>query len=166
MSGFKGGKRFKRIIQQLPDVARQELVDAFGRAGRRAQAAMRARAKRKTGALSEGVKYKVLPKTLRLQVGLLGTKRGRAKLFYGFILDKGRAAQTVLVQRRKRVNGALRVARGRKIAADVVSTYQMKVRGFKGDRFVSGEYPDLRNSINREVKPLFDRVLSRMARGE
>lgn len=147
MSGFKGGKRFKRILQQLPDEARRDLVDAFGRAGRRAQAAMRARAKRKTGNLQQGVKYLVRPKTLRLQVGLLGTKRGRSKLFYGFVLDKGRTAKTV------------RIKRGPRAGAN------MKIRKLVGDRFVSGEYPDLRDSINREVKPLFSRILSRLSQG-
>lgn len=147
MSGFKGGKRFKRIMQQLPDEARRDLVEAFGRAGRRAQAAMRARAKRKTGNLQQGIKYLVRPKTLRLQVGLLGTKRGRSKLFYGFVLDKGRAAQTVKITRGPRAGAT------------------MRIRKLQGDRFVSGEYPDLRDSINREVKPLFNRILSRLSQG-
>ena len=147
MSGFKGGKRFKRILQQLPEEARRDLVDAFGRAGRRVQAAMRARAKRKTGKLQQGVKYLVWPKTLRLQVGLLGTKRGRSKLFYGFVLDRGRAAKTV------------RIKRGPRTGAN------MKIRKLVGDRFVTGEYSDLRDSINREVKPLFSRVLSRLSQG-
>ncbi|GAA4218636.1 hypothetical protein GCM10022253_19470 [Sphingomonas endophytica] len=147
MSGFKGGKRFRRILQQLPDEARRDLVEAFGRAGRRAQAAMRARAKHKTGTLQQGIKYRVSPTTLRLQVGLLGTKRGRSKLFYGFVLDKGRKAQTV------------RITRGPRAGAS------MKIRALPGDHFVSGEYPDLRDGINREVRPLFNRILTRLSQG-
>lgn len=146
-SKLKGHRQFRRVVQQMPDAAREEIVEAFGRAGLRAQAAMRARAKHKTGALQQGVKYKVLPKSLRLQVGLLGTKRGRSKLFYGFVLDKGREAQTVTISRGKRA--------GKK----------MKVSQIIGDRFVSGEYPDLRDSVVREVKPLFNRILARIGGG-
>ena len=146
-SKLKGTRQFRRLVQQLPDEARSDLVNVFGRAGRRAQAAMRARAKHKTGALQQGVKYKVFAKTLRLQVGLLGTKRGRSKLFYGFVLDKGRKAQTVTI------------SRGRRTGA------RMKVRQIIGDRFVTGEYPDLRDAVTREVKPLFSRILARIGTG-
>ncbi|TCP33272.1 hypothetical protein [Sphingomonas sp. BK235] len=147
MSKVPGSKAFRRIMQQLPDEARSDLVASFDRAGRRTQAAVQARAKRKTGALRQGVKYVVRPKTLRLQVGLLGTKRGRSKLFYGFVLDKGRKAQTV------------RIARGPRTGAS------MKVRAIAGDRFVSGQYRDLRDSVTREVKPMLNRILARLARG-
>ncbi|MDF0489206.1 hypothetical protein PX554_13780 [Sphingomonas sp. H39-1-10] len=146
-SKVKGRRQFRRIVQQMPDAAREEVIEAFGRAGLRAQAAMRARAKHKTGTLQQGVKYKVLPKTLRLQVGLLGTKRGRSKLFYGFVLDKGRKAQTVTISRGKRTGKT------------------MKVRQIVGDHFVSGRYPDLRDSVIREVKPLFNRILARIGGG-
>jgi hypothetical protein len=146
-SKVKGRKQFARVVKAMPDEARADLVSAFGRVGRRAQAAMQARAKFKTGALRQGVKYKVLPKTLRLQVGLLGTKRGRSKLFYGFVLDKGRKAQTVTI------------ARGPRRGAS------MKVRALTGDRFVSGEFPDLRDATMREVKPLFSRILARIGTG-
>lgn len=57
---------------------------------------------RMTGALLAGVKWKVYPRSLRLQVGFLGTKAGRAKLFYARILDLGRKAQTVNVTGKSR----------------------------------------------------------------
>lgn len=164
MSSIKGARATRALLRRMPDATQGEVVGELDRGGQRLQAAMRAKAKRKSGALQQGVKYKVFPKTLRMQVGLIGTKRGRAKLFYGFVLDKGRKAQVVTVQRRKIGSGKL-LSRGRKRAQDIVSTYRMKVSAISGDRFVSGRYPDLRRLMGDELRGLFDRALNRLAGG-
>jgi hypothetical protein len=57
------------------------------------------RAARRTGALVAGLAFKVFPKTLRLQVGLL-TKAVNRRLFYGRILDLGRKGQAGVAKRR------------------------------------------------------------------
>lgn len=162
MSSIDGVKGFRRIMRQLPDEVRTEIIGALGRAGQRLQAAMRARARRgKTGDLQAGIKYKVLPRSLRMQVGILGTKRERRALFYGFVLDKGRKAQTVTVHRRRR--GAPKIlSRGRKRAQDIASVYQLRVTRLKADHFVTGRFPDLRASISQEIRTLFQRALRRI----
>ncbi|WP_338468918.1 hypothetical protein V3I01_09840 [Sphingomonas sp. gentR] len=120
MSNLKGARATRSLLRRLPDASQTEIIGAFERGGPRLRAAIQARAKRKTGTLAAGVKFRIYPKTLRMQVGLLGTKRGRAKLFYGFVLDKGRKAQVVTVQRRRVGSGKV-LSRGRKRAQDIVS---------------------------------------------
>lgn len=147
MSKVKGARAFRRRLKQLPDSVSAEIVDVLDEGGQKIRAAMQARARRKTGKLVAGVKYKVLPKTLRLQVGLLGTPKGRAKLFYGFILDKGRVAKTVTIKRGPRAGSS------------------MKIRARRGDNFVSGRYRELRDLINARANRVFDRALARIGGG-
>lgn len=147
MSKVKGVRAFRQRLKKLPDAVTAEIIDVLDDGGQKMRAAMQARARRRTGKLAAGVKYKVLPKSLRLQVGLLGTPRGRAKLFYGFILDKGRKAKTVTIRRGPRTGRS------------------MKVRARKGDHFVSGRYRELRELINRRANQVFDRALKRIGSG-
>lgn len=147
MSKVKGAAAFRKRLKRLPDTVSTGIVEVLDEGGQKIRAAMQARARHRTGKLAAGVKYKVLPKSLRLQVGLLGTPRGRAKLFYGFILDKGRKAQTVVIKRGPRT--------GRR----------MKIRAHEGDSFVSGRYRELRDLINRRANSVFDRALARISGG-
>lgn len=164
MSKLKEARSTRSLLRRLPEASQTEIIGAFERGGPRLRAAMQAKAKRKTGTLAAGVKFRIYPKTLRMQVGLLGTKRGRAKLFYGFVLDKGRKAQVVTVQRRRIGVGKV-LSRGRKRAQDIVSTYRLRVKALAADRFVTGRYPDLRRVMGDEVRTLFDRALRRVAGG-
>lgn len=131
-----------------------------------------ARTPKKTGALQAGISDRVLTTSLRLQVGLLGTPSGRAKLFYGRIQDLGRKAQTVLVQRRRRVSvslgrgkiaSILRTQRGRKVQEDIVTTYRMRVPAMAGKRFVTGRYPDLRSELRTNLDGIFARSLAKIS---
>jgi hypothetical protein len=140
--------------------------------GRGLQSAMRARAPKDTGALRQGITYRVLAKTMRLRVGLLGTPRGRAKLFYGRIQDRGRKEQVVMVQRRRRVEvpigdgrsaRILRTERGRKKKDDLVTTYAMRVRAMAPKRFVTGRYPDLRAAISGALRGVWQRAMRSIA---
>lgn len=170
MSRVKGTRAFRKRLKQLPDAVSAEIIDVLEEGGQKMRAAMQARARRRSGKLAAGVKYKVLPKSLRLQVGLLGTKRGRAKLFYGFILDKGRAKQIVTVTRYNRGARAKDVARFRlgsngQKSGNLVSTYQLPIQPLKGDYFVSGRYRELRDLINKRANRVFDRALKRIGSG-
>lgn len=147
MSRVRGAQAFRKRLKQLPDAVSTEILDVLGDGGQKMRAAMQARARRRTGKLAAGVKYKVFPKSLRLQVGLLGTKRARAKLFYGFILDRGRKAQTVTIKRGKR------------------SGKRLEIIARKGDAFITGRYPELRELINRRANYVFDRALKRIGDG-
>ncbi|HEX7742276.1 MAG TPA: hypothetical protein VF442_07560 [Sphingobium sp.] len=151
------------MMRQLPDAMKAEIREVLDRGGRAMVATMRARAPRKTGALHAGISYRIMA-SMKLRVGLLGTKRGRARLFYGRIQDLGRKAQTVTVTRRKTgVNNGLRG--GRKKAEDVVSVYRLRVRPMAPKRFVTGRMPDLRNMLTRDLKAAWSRALARLAGG-
>jgi len=98
-TGLRGAGKFRRLLRSLPEECRAELVGELQRAGPVLLAAARAEAPDRTGASSAALAFKVFPKTLRLQVGLL-TKAVARRFFYLRILETGRRAQTV--QRRGR----------------------------------------------------------------
>ena len=172
---LRGMGRIKRLLRRLPDSVANEIVVELNVTGRDMLAAVTARTPRDRGALQSGLSKKVLPKSLRLQVGLLGTPSGRAKLFYGRIQDIGRKAQVVMVQLRRRVllkrrdgsiYSTLRTdARGRKERADIAATYAMKVPAMEGKRFVTGRYPELRKMLGENLRGIFSRALSKIAGG-
>lgn len=173
---IKGIARFRRLLRRLPDAVRGEILVELHVTGREMLRAVQARAPHLTGKLRAGLQSKVLPTSLRLQIGLIGTPAGRAKLFYGRIQDLGRKAQVVMVQRRRRVTlsrrdgstySTLRTdARGRKERADVVATYRMKVRAMEPKRFITGRYPDLRAALNSNMRGIFSRSLAKIGAGD
>ena len=152
-SAIRGSKSFRRLLRGLPDAMRAERANVLTKTGPSAAAIVQQRVgattKRRTGALAAGVKWKVFPRTLRLQVGYLGTKAGRAKLFYARILDLGRKAQTVTVKRKK---GA--------------APYQMRVSGISPKRFVTGGIGGLRQTVSVRLRGVWDRALRRIAAGD
>lgn len=154
MSSFKrrpvkGAASVRRVMRALPDAARDELLEVLESGSVEIQRLVIAKTPTKSGALRKGVKRRVLKKTMRMQVGLLGTKRGRSKLFYGRIQDLGRKAQTVSVTRGR--------AKGK--------AYLMRVRAMKGKKFVTGSYPDARKSITQRLRGIWDRVLRKASAG-
>ncbi len=163
-SAIRGSKGFRRILKGLPDAMRAEIVDVLTKTGPAAAAIVSARVagttKRRTGRLRAGVKWKVYPRTLRMQAGFLGTKAGRQKLFYARILDLGRKAKTVTVNRR-RVGGSALV-RGRR---DSGAPYKLKVRAIAAKRFVTGGIGGLRQVVNVRLNGIWDRALRRIAGG-
>ena len=173
---IRGIARFRRLLRRLPDAVRGEILVELHVTGREILRAVQARAPDLTGRLRAGLQSKVLPTSLRLQIGLIGTPAGRAKLFYGRIQDLGRKAQVVMVQRRRRVTlsrrdgstySTLRTdARGRKERADIVATYRMKVPAMAPKRFVTGRYPDLRATLNANMRGIFRRSLARIGAGD
>ena len=153
-------------MRQMPESVQEEINAGLDSYGRQLASAMRQRAPNKTGATRAGISHKLFPKTLKLQVGLVGTKRGRAKLFYARILDLGRRAQTVIVHRFRRgtrASGEGKISRGRKIGS--VSSYAMNVRAIRPMRFVTGPLTDLRAGLNRHLKDVWNRALQRSAGG-
>jgi len=148
-SQLQGAKSFRRLLKGIPDEMRLEMAHVLEDVGPKLARAVQANAPSKTGALRAGIKWKVLRRSLRLQVGLLGSKRGRAKLFYGYILNYGRKGEPVFTKR--------------KTKSGKISTYTMKTKYRKGDHFVTGRYPDLRNMTTARLKNIWDRVLARVS---
>ena len=140
------------MFDRLPDAAREQLGVELAIIGRDILAQQRAAApKGGTGYLEAGLSLALYLDNLRIRVGLLGLKRNRSKRnytdrYYGRFVEFGRSAQTVLVQRRKRVlvggsnRGILRSSRGRKRAEDIVATYRLKVKARDPRPFV--QLPD------------------------
>lgn len=150
-SGIRGVASVRRLMRRMPDAVQTEIVGELHVAGRSLVPAMRARAPSRRGKLRAGISYKVFPKTLRLQVGMLGTRAGRSKLFYARILDLGRKARSVRASRRTAGGG--------------VSTYTMNVRAIRAMHFVTGFYRDLRARLRVNLKRIWDRALARVAGG-
>ena len=153
---LRGVGRVKRLFKRLPDDVGQEIVVELSVTGRQMLAAVRARlastTKPRTGALDRGLSQKVFPRSLRLQVGLIGTPRERNRVFYGRILDLGRKAQVVRAQRHD--------PRSRKVLR-----YLVKVSAIAPKRFVTGRYPDLRATLRENVRGIFRRALQRAGGG-
>lgn len=128
MSRVDGVAAAAAMFDRIPDAAREQLAVELGIIGREIRQAQQAEAPKLTGQLSAGLSIAVAIEQLRVRIGLLGLKGGRAKLYYGRFVQFGRKAQTVLVQRRRRVDGKLRTARGRKRAEDIAATYSLRVK--------------------------------------
>lgn len=148
-SGVRGAARMRRFIRSMPEAVQQEIVGSLGRWGRELAGTMQARTPRRSGRLLSRIRFKVFPKTLRMQVGLLASKRERNALFYARILDLGRKARTVQARRRSRSGGA--------------STYAMNVAPIRAMRFVTGPLSDLRSGMNKHIKGIWTRALRRTA---
>lgn len=162
-SRVRGAATVKAVLKKLPDAVRVSLATELHRAGKEMLGRMRGRTPVRTGKLREGLDYKVLDKSLKLQVGLIGTKAGRSKLFYGRIQDLGRKAQVVTV-RRFRAGGQRLHFRGQKFGPDV-QTYQLRVPYMPGKKFVTGGMPDLRRILQANLKGLWAKALKRVAGG-
>lgn len=152
-SRIRGIGRFRRLLRRMPDSVRGELVVELNVTGRQIKQAIQAKAPSKTGAVRGDISYKVLPKSLRLQVGLFGRRGGKRNLFYGRIQDLGRREQVVQVQRR--------IARSSKLT----KVYPMKVRGMTAKRFITGRVTELRRTLNDNLRGIFTRALQRIAGG-
>lgn len=151
-SRIRGSKGFRRLLRGAPTAMRAEMADVLEKTRAPAVAVVRGRVaastRTRSGALLAGVKARVYPRTLRLTVGYLGTKAGRAKLFYARILDLGRKAQTVSVTRRTNAK-----------------PYQMRVRAIAPKRFVTGGLGDLQRVVGIRLRGVWDRGLRRIATG-
>lgn len=158
-SKVRGRARTKRLLKAIPQVYRNEIVDAFEEAGPQFVSAMRARARQKTGRLRRSIKYRVLKGRLSLKIGLLG----RDAPFYGRIQDRGRRAQVVTVRRFKR-GSARSYIRGIKSGPGVIS-YKMRVRAMQGTRFVTGQFTNLRRALSVKLSRSFERGLKALSGG-
>lgn len=174
---LRGSGRTRKLLRRLPETVTGELIVELSVTGRLIRQAIRARTPNRSGALRAGVLDKVLPRSLRLQVGLLGTKRGRSNLFYGRIQDLGRSEQVVNVVRRAggltrstTASGKPRMRRSRgKLTKgqlrEVGAPYSMAVPAMPGKRFVTGRYPELRKTLNDNLRGIFARSIGKIAGG-
>lgn len=161
---WHGRAKLRRLLKRLPDAVGDQIAGALEESGPIIQGVMRARAPVRRGQLREGILYRVYRQSLRLVVGIIGTKAGRSRLFYGRIQDLGRRAQTVFVQRR-RAGGPKFLRRGKKRSEDIVTTYRLNVRAMKAKHFVTGRMPDARRTLRDKLQNVWTRALATLSGG-
>ena len=153
------------LMGELPAAARFELADVLGRMGRDILAAQQAVVAKATGALRAGLSAQLLTDQLRVRVGLLGLarrsgKRNLGDLFYGIVVEKGRKAQTVLVQRRRAGSGKL-LRNRRKRVEDIVATYSLKVKAADARPFVELPAPQVDAISTQRLADFWGRTFQR-----
>lgn len=164
----KGDRAFKKLIKRLPQTVAKEMEIQLEAAGRDILAEQQAKVPTDTGKLRQALAMKLLPKTLRLRVGLL-TKAVNKRFFYGRIVEFGRKAQTVIATRNGALSPAVRAAGGRSnnykaLALKMKSkgAYLMKIRGMAPRPFI---YSIDRERIYEPFRKVWDRALAKAASG-
>lgn len=167
-SRIDGTEMVLRRFDQISDAAHAQLGVELAIIGRDLRERQQAAAPERTGALRGGLSVWLMLEQLKVRIGLLTQGRGKSNLFYGRIIEFGRKAQTVIVQRRRRVKVAigggeqkaiLRKARGRKLAADIASTYSMKVKARAPHPFIF--VPNAQEEATQRLVNFWDQTLSK-----
>lgn len=170
-SRLQGVEMLQRQFDQIPAAAQEQLGVELAIIGREIRDRQRALAPEDTGALRQGLSVQLLLEQLKVRVGIMnqrGSRRGKNNLFYGRIIEFGRRAQTVTVQRRRRVTVTdgdggqrriLRTVRRRKAAADIVSTYKMKVKARAPHPFIN--IPDVQETAVQRLADLWGSTLAK-----
>lgn len=153
---------FKSLLKRLPDSVAEEFRQQLDRTGKTMLQRARSRVPVRTGALKAGLSYKVLPKTLKLKVGLVGKPVNR-RLWYGRIVEFGRKAQTVVVNRSGRATSfSGHKWKRRALAAGVKGFYQLRVRAMQPRKFV---YSVTREQLYRPFQKIWGKALHRAGQG-
>lgn len=150
---LKGARRVKRLLKRLPDEVSAEMVDVLNAQAPFIAGYAREAAPRRSGKLASAIKWKVLPKSLSLRVGLL-TRAVARDLFYGRILEFGRRAQTVTAKRAK-PNGGF-------------TTYRIRVPAISRARydFLAGRAMTFATQrLRPELSKVWERALRRAGSG-
>jgi hypothetical protein len=152
-----------RLFDTLPASADTTLKAELPKIGANILARQKDDVSIRTGDLWRGLSVQTLDDGLKVRVGLVNVvaPNGRSgSLYYGRFVEYGRKGQTVLVQRRRRVDGRLRSSRGRKIAGDLVATYKMRVGPAPARPFVNT--PATEAASIAGVEAIADAVQSKM----
>lgn len=158
----KGGKAFRRLINRLPETVKQELREQLNETGKLLLRRARQRVPVDSGALKAGLSYRVPPKGLYLRVGLVGKPVNR-RLYYGRIVEFGRKAKTVVVNRSGR---GVRLSGNRfkrqALAKGIKGFYRLHIRAMAPRHFV---YATPREAIYRPFQKIWGRAVHDAAQG-
>jgi hypothetical protein len=105
------------LFGNIPEAAREQLGVEIARIGYDVLAAQKADVAKRTGELESGLSLKLIDRPAAGAGRPAQHQRRAQPLFYGRIVERGRRAQTVLVQRRRRVgasSGSARAAQARR----------------------------------------------------
>lgn len=169
----RGVTSVRKLLSQAPEGVREELIVELHRGGREIVPRQVAKAPSKTGRLRRGISYRVFPRTLRMQAGIIGPKRERKRLFYAWILEHGRRGREVIAARAGSYGRALRAGtkvranayKAAALGAGVRGVYKLRVRPIKGRFFIKGASRDLRSIMQRNLKDIWLRGLRRFGGG-
>lgn len=169
----RGVTSVRKLLAQAPEGVREELIVELNRGGREIVGRQIAKAPSKTGRLRRGISFKVWPRTLRMQAGIIGPKRERKRLFYAWILERGRAAKEVIATRAGSYGRLLKTGSSARsnsyknaaLNAGVRGVYRMRIRPIKGKWFIKGSSRDLRAIMQRNTKDIWLRGLRRFRGG-
>lgn len=146
----KGDRAFVNLIKAMPDAVRGEVVNLLRETGAQVLTEQRLRAKKRTGASSSALSMKVLPTSMRLQVGFIGKPTNR-RFFYARIIQSGRKTQIVRFKR-KGLTASKRTGK----------PYLMRIRGMAPHNFI---FPYTREQLAAPFRSLWDRILKRASAG-
>lgn len=151
----------RSLLKRLPDSVREEMHAQLEETGKLALARAQERVPVDTGALKRGLSMRVY-KSLRLRVGLIGKATNR-KLYYGRIVEFGRKAKTVVVNRSGK---GVRVSGNRwkrqALEAGVRGFYRLRVKPMAARPFV---YNMTREQLYRPFQKIWGRAIHRAAKG-
>ena len=126
MTPVQGLAEAYSLFDALPEAAKEEVTELLSEVTSEIHNLQEAMAPSKTGATRAALTWQDLLDGLKVRIGLLGMK-GRDAPWYARIIEYGRRAQVVMVQRRKigsRRNG---LRNRRKRAEDIAATYALRV---------------------------------------
>jgi hypothetical protein len=152
------------LMDGLPKAAELEAARDIAAIGKLALDAQKRLVPKDTRRLEQGLTLQTLIGQLRVRAGLFGIparsrgalrasqRDGKARLnlgslFYGIIVNFGRRAQTVIVQRRK--VGARGLRNGRKRAEDIATTYSLPITPIGPREFI--DVLDVDSSVDAQV---------------
>ena len=161
MSAAQGLAEAYAILGSIPDAAREELGVELAIIGREGLAIQQAATPVDTGALRGALAIKLLIAKLTVRIGLFGYGSSKRGLYYARFVNFGRSARTVLVQRRRRVEGGLRLKNRRKVAADIAATYRLKVKARKAVDFINAPGRAFEGEAVQQLAEYWSRVLAR-----
>ncbi len=149
------------LFASLPETAQEELKVTLDEIAKEVLVIQEATVPVLTGQLKAALTIEEQLERLRVRIGLPQLK-GRSKLFYAVVVEKGRTAGSKWVQRRRRVSGKLRLQRGRKRLEDVQAAYVARWTALAPRPFVHIE-SRVDDAVNAKIYGFWDRVFNRSA---
>lgn len=146
----RGDRALIRLLRQLPEVIRKEMVEMIAQGTDEVLAAQRGLVPRRSGALAAALSKRTLRGGLRVRIGIIG-KRNNARLPYRLKVEFGQNAKVVSAARR--VGG-------------IVSVYRMRLPAVKARPFVySRAAVEIRDKLGGRLNGFWDRVLADASKG-
>ncbi len=168
---MRGDRSFRRLLKQMPDAIKAEMVAMFEKTGEALLVAQKAAVPVRTGAVRNALTKRIYPSILKMRVGLIGKPVNR-RLFYARIVEVGRKAKTVDVVRGG-LTADVRAAGGRSnrykrlaVLRKSPGSYTIDVKAMPARPFVlTPTTRQIRNTMGGQLNTYWDRVLKKAAMG-